>query len=69
MQHHKAKSSPSPQQRQPSLEEGRPNSPEFPESILRNEGKEVERSPEVEQDQEREDVVSDGLGSGTHMYM
>nr|XP_022329995.1 probable E3 ubiquitin-protein ligase HERC1 isoform X2 [Crassostrea virginica] len=63
MQHHKAKSSPSPQQRQPSLEEGRPNSPEFPESILRNEGKEVERSPEVEQDQEREDVVSDGLGS------
>ena len=69
MQHHKAKSSPSPQQRQLSLEEGRPNSPESHESILRNEEKEVERSPEVEQDQEREDVVSDGRGSGTHIYM
>lgn len=64
MQHHKAKGGVPLRQRQQSLEEGESKSPDSGHAHQKIEILEAEKSPGNENDQEREEAVSDGAISG-----
>lgn len=64
MQHHKAKGGVPLRQRQQSLEEGESKFPDTGHAHQKIETLEAEKSPGNENDQEREEAVSDGVISG-----
>lgn len=64
MQHHKAKGGVPLRQRQQSQEEGENKSPDSGHAHQKIEILEAEKSPGNENDQEREEAVSDGVISG-----